>query len=842
MSRSSGAPWSLKASRPAPQRLYTQQFRGTNEIDHRLGLDLPIVKVPMVPKLKLSPRGQLYLWGVIAIGIVVVAHSIWVLYHQSIGYEWFVIAALTLISGSATVRLPSSYASISISETFVFTAVLLFGPAAGTVVVALDGLVISFWIAKRHSEPHRALFNMSAPAVSVWCSANLFFLIAKISPLVDRPASINAILPALIVFSVVYFALNSWLITFIIALERGLSPIKIWSQSFLWWSMNYICGASVAILFVGFNRTIDLGYVGLILPLLLVLYATFKTSMGRVEDAESHVNQMNRLYLSTIETLAMAIDAKDQVTHGHIRRVQLYATGLAREVGVRDASLLKAIEAAALLHDMGKLAVPEYILNKPGRLTDTEFEKMKLHASVGADILSAIEFPYPVVPIVRHHHENWDGTGYPDGLKATDIPVGARILAVVDCFDALTSDRPYRPRLSDEDALQILIERRGRMYDPLIVDTFTRVHKAIAPQPIESGVQSSALHEIAKTRDNTTFEPSSPVLAEISAGAEETLALYDLARALGGQVKFADAGDIVAKHLKRLIPSTLAVFYVYDETTDELEAKHAVGDGTSVVRGMRIRVGQRLSGWVAANKRTIANSDPILDLGDAGRTYPTRFRSCISTPLVSEDKLVGVLTIYSGETTAYGDDHRRIIEVVGRQVAPLFSRAIEFEQSAHRDPLTGLPRFHQIDQLTRATTPDSPAASAAYGLLFIDVVEMKMINHLHGGTIGDEALRHVVFHARRCLRVTDILFRNADDAFIAFLNDTDSSTANLVADRIRRRLVENPLFLEDGTAVAVEATVTCVCAPHDGSSVAELLGAARLRLPSTENRQGRSVH
>jgi putative nucleotidyltransferase with HDIG domain len=219
--------------------------------------------------------------------------------------------------------------------------------------------------------------------------------------------------------------------------------------------------------------------LGLILPLLLVLYFTFKTSMARVQDANRHVEQVSRLYLSTIETLAMAIDAKDQITHGHIRRVQTYAVGLASRLGVTDPGLIKAIEAAALLHDMGKLAVPEHILNKPGKLTDSEFEKMKLHASVGADILSAIDFPYPVVPIVRHHHEQWDGGGYPAGLAGTDIPIGARILSVVDCFDALTSDRPYRPRLADTEALEILIERKGTLYDPLIVDTFVRVHNML---------------------------------------------------------------------------------------------------------------------------------------------------------------------------------------------------------------------------------------------------------------------------------------------------------------------------------------------------------------------------
>jgi putative nucleotidyltransferase with HDIG domain len=184
--------------------------------------------------------------------------------------------------------------------------------------------------------------------------------------------------------------------------------------------------------------------------------------------------------MSTIETLAVAIDAKDQITHGHIRRVQLYAIALARELGVSEEGQIKAIEAAALLHDMGKLAVPDYILNKPGPLTPTEFERMKRHASIGGEILSSIEFPYPVVPIVRHHHENWDGTGYPDGLKGTEIPVGARVLAVVDCFDALTSDRPYRRKLQDHRALQILAERRGSMYDPLVVDAFVALYPRLS--------------------------------------------------------------------------------------------------------------------------------------------------------------------------------------------------------------------------------------------------------------------------------------------------------------------------------------------------------------------------
>ena len=335
------------------------------------------------------------------------------LYRVPIGSQWLLLAFLTLISGSACVELPHSNLTISISEAFVFAAVLLYGPAAGTLTVALDGLVISYWISRRRPEIERALFNVAAPALSAWCSAHLFFWLSGIAPLSEREASLNQILPALILFAVVYFGLNSSLIALRIALDRHQNAFDVWRRSFMWLSLNYFCGASIAILLVGNNRTIDLRFVGVVVPVLLVLVLHIQNIYAAGRRRVHACRPAQYLYLSTIETLAMAIDAKDQITHGHIRRVQSYAVGLARHLGVRDERLIKAIEAAALLHDTGKLAIPEYILNKPGKLSPIEFEKMKQHASVGADILSAIDFPYPVVPIVRHHHENWDGSGYP---------------------------------------------------------------------------------------------------------------------------------------------------------------------------------------------------------------------------------------------------------------------------------------------------------------------------------------------------------------------------------------------------------------------------------------------
>jgi len=776
---------------------------------------------------ELARGGRIYLRLISILGLLVASASILELLRSPLQPQWILLALLTLISGSASVKLPGTHVSISISEAFVFTAVLLYGPAAGTVTVVLDCLVISFWIAKRRPELERAFFNIAAPALSVWCSAHLFFYTAKIPPLIEEPislvptATLTAILPSLVLFAITYFALNSWLIAAVIAIEKRRSIWDIWRNGFLWLSLNYFCGASVAVLLVSYTRTIDLRFVAVIVPLLLVLYFTFRTSMQRVEDANKHVEHLNLLYLSTIETLAMAVDAKDQVTHGHIRRVQAYAVKLAAAVGINEERQIKAIEAAALLHDMGKLAVPEYILNKPGKLTETEFARMKLHASVGADMLSAIDFPYPVVPIVRHHHENWDGSGYPTGLKGTEIPIGARILSVVDCFDALTSDRPYRPRLSDTDALQILTERRGTMYDPLIVDTFVRVQGSSTPRSGSKGPSTQVLNTIAASRSSIEPRTVSPALDEIAASADEMLTLYELARGLAGQVSVGDSGDAIAKHLRRLIPFSTCVFYLYDEAAAEVVARHVVGDSASLIRGLGISLGQRLTGWVAANRQTIANSDPALDLGDIARSRQGQLRSCLSTPLLIDEAIVGVLTLYSTEPSGFSDDHKRIIEVIARHIAHTFSGAMRFEESPPRDSVTGLPHVAQLQHALAPAT--AAAASIAYALIFVDVNDLKVINREYGRKAGDEVLRHVVHHTRSCMRIADILFCNHSDELVAFLNGTDPSVAESVATRVRSGLTGSRIRLSSGDQVAIDVTVQVVCSPRDGASLGDLL-------------------
>jgi putative nucleotidyltransferase with HDIG domain len=747
-----------------------------------------------------------------------------VLYASHITSKWIVLAILTLVSGSATVKLPSVPATISISETFVFTSVLLFGPAAGTLTVALDAFVISIWLARKGHPFYRLAFNICALPASLWVGAHVFYGVWGGQPLSNsQPVEIAGMITPLILFTVTYFLLNSWLIAFAISLEKHLSPLGVWRDNFARLSLNYFGGASVAALLVTYTRQVDVAYLAFVLPLLAVLYFTFATSLGRVEDANKHLSELNSLYMSTIETLAMAIDAKDQITHGHIRRVQQYATGLAKAIGVSEPAQIKAIEAASLLHDMGKLAVPEYILNKPGSLTPAEFEKMKLHASVGADILSAIDFPYPVVPIVRHHHESWDGSGYPDGLSGSQIPIGARILSVVDCFDALTSDRPYRPRLSDAEAIEILMDRRGRMYDPIIVDAFIRVHREIAPQTAEQPDRSRHTLSVWKSAVGTTETLASGArLDDISASTDETLALYQLAHALAGELHLDEMADLILSHARRLIPASTGVLFVFDEACDELVCARVIGEHATQFHGVRIPRGQRLSGWVAASERTIVNSDPVLDLGEVARAMRPRLRSCLSTPLVGASGLAGVLTLYSTQQQAFDENHRRVIEVIARQVAETVRKAVgasHGESLAVDKQLVGLPNRQQLQRFIQAELSGGRSHSGL-SLIFVSVRP------------GAKTLRpsiRVLDAIRRSLRDGDILFRYSSFELAVLLTNTDSNMAISLVNSISSGILEGSESTSDLSGEIAAVSLGTASAPTDGTTVEDLVTAARRR-------------
>jgi putative nucleotidyltransferase with HDIG domain len=277
------------------------------------------------------------------------------------------------------------------------------------------------------------------------------------------------------VSATVYFIANAGSIATVISLTERRPLTRILVDCYFWSFPYYLVGAGIAGTIAWLNQTFNWETSLLMVPAVYLIYRSYRLYLGKLEDEKRHVEEMANLHLRTIEALALAIEAKDHTTHEHLQRVRVYAIEVAKELGV-DGPELEALHAAALLHDIGKLAVPEHIISKPGRLSPEEFEKMKIHTLVGAEILERVRFPYPVVPIVRAHHEKWDGSGYPDGLKGEAIPLGARIISVVDVFDALHTERPYKAALSRSDAVSLLIHETDAGYwDPKVVETFLEI-------------------------------------------------------------------------------------------------------------------------------------------------------------------------------------------------------------------------------------------------------------------------------------------------------------------------------------------------------------------------------
>ena len=562
--------------------------------------------------------------------------------------DWGVLAALALIASRFPLRVPGRSAWFSISDTFFMTSALLFGPAPATLTIAVDSMLMSR--ACKTFNLRRFLFNTSAPAVAFWVGAEVFFRVSGFTPLYGTGVAADTLVLPVAYFAAVYFALNSGLTAIAIGLEKRRSPLAVWRSHFVVVSLNFFASGSIAFLLILFTQYQSVIMLLATIPLIAVIHLAMQSWAGRLDDAEQHIVTVDRLYLSTIGALSTAIEAKDGVTSGHIHRVQHYALGLAKAVGNLDQQTMKAIEAAALLHDTGKLAVPERILNKPGKLTPAEFETMKLHVDAGADILSSIDFPYPVVPIVRAHHENWDGTGYPSGLKGLEIPIGARILSVVDCYDALTSDRPYRAAMTDDEALAIIRARRGTFYDPTVVDTFERICRDMDPYVVKPQMQK-AIHQINKAAAAIDAAPAL-VSAVASAmppaeGPDSLRTLANLARIVSGRPSATDVASMIWAHVRHIVPNASCAFFVVDSSGEAVSAKFVAGDGSTALQGLEFKLGDRLTGWVAENLQPIINSEARLDLGSEAAFVGLRY--CVSLPLASDGTLAGVLSLYGAE-------------------------------------------------------------------------------------------------------------------------------------------------------------------------------------------------
>jgi len=627
-----------------------------------------------------------------------------------------------------------------------------------------------------------------------------------------------------------------------------------------WKSTALTTGISVLSLLLLFYlaivyQSVAHAFLGLLIAALVyLLYRVNERRLEQIQRNEAeqrrHVEEMANIHMNTIESLAIAIDAKDQTTHGHVRRTQIYATQMGALLNVSEKEL-QALHAGALLHDIGKLAVPEYILNKPGKLTEAEFAKMKIHPTVGGDILRRVNFPYPVEDIVRYHHEKWDGSGYPKGLKGESIPLIARIISVVDFYDATRCDRPYRKGMKREESLALLRSMVGSAFDPKVVETFTRnveeFDRLIGSKDIQEQVASTpSVDTETRTKPDAGLAPDILGVYEetsgfrsISEAQREVFALHEIAQTIGSSLNLSDTVTLVANKLRAIVPFDTCVIYLVDDPSGKAIAAHVVGEEVEVFKRRRINIGDGITGWVIANSRSMCNASPDLDLVGLPDEVVKRFRGVLVSPLQREDGAFGAISLYSQSRTSYTAEHVRLLESVCQHASSALNNALTYEktrESALVDPLTELPNARGFYMMLEQRIAECQRMNKEpLALICMDIDDFKVVNDKYGHSIGDRLLASVAGVVRRELRQMDILTRYAGDEFVAIMPMASSKMAASISERMRNAVEEQLFSVRAGTMVGLGVSLGVACFPDDGETTEELLTAAARRMQRDKN-------
>lgn len=428
-----------------------------------------------------NSASRLYFATIGVLGAVAIGFAGYRLFGGGTGYQWLLLASFTIVTGSFALKIPGVNSKISIGDTLICTNLVLFGPAAGVITAALDGIFGSLRCKTKSRRIEFTVFNAASMALSAGLGGLVFAAVTGKSMLYRESATpVAMFLPALALLALVYYFANSIFVAMIVALEQKQNVIGVWREKFIWPIVNYIAAAAVAGLLAQNEGSITALLVLTVLTVLAAIYVSSKSYVETAEEASENQATSQR-WLNSVEMLAEAIGAKESWNRENTVRLQSYVQGLGRAMGCDDEAM-RGLETAALLHDIGKVAIPEAILSKPGKLTPEEFEQVKVHPTIAADLLTSANFPANVTDCVRYMREHWDGGGYPHQLKEAQIPMEPRILAVADCYAVLTTDRPYRPRYGRDKALEILRSNAGKSLDPGIVETFI----GILPE-LESG-------------------------------------------------------------------------------------------------------------------------------------------------------------------------------------------------------------------------------------------------------------------------------------------------------------------------------------------------------------------
>lgn len=754
--------------------------------------------------------------------------------------DWLLLLiALELVTWQAEVRLPGRSSCVTLTDTFIFTGALLLGPWAATALAAISGMTR----APRgvRNRPAAGLgIQMAALPLSVLGATMLATgVFGPLPSLINDGHRVHQFLIAAVMVALVSYLLHTAIAATAAAFWEQRPVGKTWQQDYGDSWVTFMVGMAVA---VTVSKTIVVcGFVAflLALPVLGLAFIIYRSYLGKVETSRRRIDKLTRLHLATIESLTLAIDAKDPLTRGHIQRARQLAEGLARAVGYPEEQM-EGLKAAALLHDIGKLAVPEHILSKPGKLSAAEYSKIMIHPVIGADILSNVEFPYEVVPIVKHHHERFDGSGYPSGLRGEEIPFGARILTVVDCYDALTTNRPYRPGYTRADALNIMRGERGRTFDPTILDQFFAIIDGLeveAPLPAARPVSLIDVEPLTTGRlleDGLGFAPrtrAEKALRDITAAQREVLSLYEIAQTLGSTLKLSEVLPVVAAKLEHIANFTTQVIYLSEASC--LRVAYAIGKNADTLKGWEMAIGEGGAGWVAEQRKVLIGGSPLADLERPLGGLAAAYRSTAIFPLLHDNDLVGALALYCEEDSGYSTDELRLLETIAAHAATAIHNALAFErtqESALTDNLTGLPNSRYMysffdQERSRAERHGYPLV-----LMMMDLDGFKKINDTYGHHVGDEILRRVAQTARAVVRSGDIVIRYAGDEFVAILH---RATPEVVADlksRLQTAIDHCAYEVRAGRVARIGISIGYVTYGQDGTAIDELMEIADRRM------------
>jgi putative nucleotidyltransferase with HDIG domain len=590
--------------------------------------------------------------------------------------------AAAILASSLKVGLPGIEGTMSAMFLFTLIGILELTLPEMLLLALASTFAQFYWRPARRLKPIQLVFNLSQVTVSSGAAYGVYKLASV--HFFHGPGPL-----ALLVAAVTYFACNTAAMSIIIGLTEDKNISTVWTEIYLWSFPYYMVGAAIAGLVSFLNRHIGWQASLLVLPPIYLMYRSYRLYLGKLDAEKRHAEQVSNLHLRTIETLALAIEAKDQNTGDHLQRVRIYAMEVGRELGLTEDET-EALRAASVLHDIGKLAVPEHIISKPGKLTPEEFEKMKIHPIVGAEILEQVDFPYPVAPIVRAHHEKWDGSGYPNGLKGEDIPIGARILAAVDCLDALASDRQYRRALPLHEAMAKVGSEAGTSFDPRVVEILQRryveLEKLAKEQPfqappklstdikVERGLAPAA--GFAESEKPRAQEPARDNITLMAAARQEAQTLSEFGLKLGGLLSLEDTLSLLAVRVKRLVPhDSMAVYVVRNEV---LIPEFVSGENFRLFSTLRIPMGEGLSGWVAQNAKPILNGNPSVEPGYLNNPdkYST-LRAALAVPLEGTASVVAVLAIYRAHADSFSRDELNVLQAMGSKLRLVIEEALQ---------------------------------------------------------------------------------------------------------------------------------------------------------------------